>query len=83
MAEELKQTDIDEIWRKDGERNGWRLPAAAPLAFRVKGVRLVRAAYLESKLRREAKRQKSVGIGLGIPDQRDLWVIYGIARGWC
>ena len=77
MTQASRQTEIDEIWRKDGERNGWQLPNPAPLFFRLMGIRLARAAFLEARARREAVRLKGHGVGLGIPSQRELWVIYG------
>jgi hypothetical protein len=80
---ETQQTDIDEIWRMDGERNEWTLPPPAPILLRLMGIRLVRAAYLEKCSLMRAIRLKKQGIGLGIPPQREMWVIYAIARGWC
>ena len=83
MSNEITQSDIDEIWRKDGERNGWRLPSPAPEFFMMLGVRHVRAAYHEKRARNRAILLKKQGIGLGIPSQHELWVVYAIARGWC
>ena len=82
-AEMNQQTEIDEIWRRDGERNGWRLPTAAPIFLRLMGIRLVRAAIAEKRARNEAVSLKKQGVGLGNPPQQELWVIYAIARGWC
>lgn len=83
MSKEITQSDIDKIWRTDGERNGWRLPSSAPLFFTLLGVRHIRAAYHENRARSRAIHLKKQGIGLGIPPQHELWVIYAIARGWC
>ena len=83
MTHASQQNEIDEIWRRDGDRNGRQLPSPAPLFFRLMGIRLARAAFLETRARHQAARLKAQGIGLGIPNQRELWVIYGVARGWC
>ena len=83
MPQSMTQTDIDEIWRIEGERNVWTLPTPAPILLRLRGIRLVRAAYLEKRSRMRAIRLKKQGIGLGIPPQRELWIVYAIARGWC
>lgn len=82
MAQPTTQADIDEIWRLDGERNGWSLPDPAPFILRLRGVRLLRASYIEFHLNREAKLLQKQGIGFGKPPQRELWILYGIARGW-
>lgn len=83
MSNKITQLDIDEIWRTDGERNGWQLPSSVPVFFTLLGVRHVRAAYHEKRARNRASRLKKQGIGLGVPPQRELWVVYAIARGWC
>lgn len=77
------RADCDAAWRRDGERNGWRLPPAAPWPLQLAVLRHVRAMRHELRLQREARRLKESGVGLGRPTQRDLWVLYAIARGWC
>lgn len=76
-------TESERLWREAAERNGWHLgpPAAWPL--RLWGIRHVRHAWLAWQVHRCANEYGSVGIGLGCPNQRDLWVLYAIYRGWC
>lgn len=83
MYHELIQEDEDRAWRKDGEANGWTLPPKAAWPLRLWGVRFIRAMILDYRVHKLAGQFAQVGIGLGPPNQRDIWIIYAIARGWC
>lgn len=83
MTDKTLQQDDDAVWREDGRRNGWHLPPKAAWPFRLPIVRTVRAIWLDYRVRRAASEWASINIGIGSPNQRDLWVIYAVSRGWC
>lgn len=76
------KTDDDFRWLADAEANGWVLGRKAAWPFRLWGIRFVRGGWLAWRVRRAAAEWGSVGLGFGQPNQRDLWVIYAIHRGW-
>jgi len=81
MYDELIQEDEDRAWRKDGAENGWQLtPVAWP--WRAWGIRHIRCAWHECRAYRAAKEYAAAGIGWGGLNQRDVWVLYAIWRGW-
>jgi len=83
MTDEILQMDDDAAWRKDGEANGWVLPPKPAWPFRLPVIRWFRATYHTIRVHYFAGQWASAGVGLGPPNQRDLWVIYAIYRGWC
>ena len=83
MTDETLQRDDDDAWRADGARNGWTLPRKAAWPLRLPIIRHVRAAWLDYRVHKLASEFASVGVGSGPPNQRDIWIIYAVARGWC
>ncbi|TXN22083.1 hypothetical protein [Methylobacterium sp. WL19] len=83
MTDETLRNDDDAAWRADGDRNGWFLPNKAAWPLRLPIVRWLRASLADYRIHRAASQWASAGVGLGPPNQRDLWVIYAISRGWC
>lgn len=81
MSDEIIQANEDQAWRDDGERNGWALKPVA-LIWRVWGVRHARCAWHEWRATRTVRKLASAGIGWGVLNQRDVWVLYAIWRGW-
>lgn len=73
----------DALWHADAEQNGWVLPAKAAWLLRLPIIRWFRATYHTIRVHYFAGVWASAGVGLGPPNQRDLWVIYAISRGWC
>jgi len=81
MNDNILRADEDAKWRADGERHGWEiLPASWPLRLPV--IRFFRWAWLDYRTHANAAHWAAVGIGVGGPNQRDLWVLYAIRRGW-
>jgi len=70
----------DQIWREDGERNGWVLPSVS-WPFRLPGVRLVRFFWHSWKLESHVRTANELGLGV-FADPRDKWVLWAIRRGW-
>ncbi|KTS09766.1 hypothetical protein SB2_11985 [Methylobacterium radiotolerans] len=83
MHDAIIQMDEDNAWRRDGERHGWTLPPKAAWPLRLPIIRAFRAAWLDYRVHKAASDWASAGIGVGGPNQRDLWILYAIARGWC
>jgi hypothetical protein len=70
-------------WYRDKLERGWELPNPALWPFRLPVIRTVRGTWHAWRVRRAARMFGEIGIGFGVPNQRDLWVIYAIHRGWC
>lgn len=81
MNDEVIQADEDRAWREDGERNGWKLTPSRRI-WRLWGIRHVRCAFHEYRATQAARAYASAGIGWGGLNQRDVWVLYAIWRGW-
>lgn len=76
-------TEDERTWRKDAERYGWALPPKAAWPLRLPIIRTIRWAWLDYRVHKAAANWAAVGIGVGGPNQRDLWILYAVARGWC
>lgn len=83
MTDEQAQRDDDAAWLADGERNGWILPPRAAWPLRLPVIRHVRAMVLDYRVSRRVEEWASAGLGTGSMNQRDAWIIYAVARGWC
>ena len=83
MNDAILQQDEDAAWRADGEANGWILPKPAIWPLRLWGFRHIRVIWLDHRVHRWASVMGSVGMGIGQPTQRDLWVLYAVQRGFC
>jgi hypothetical protein len=73
----------EEIWREEQARHGWQLPPPAAWPLRLPIIRNIRGAWLHYRVEKFAGAWASVGIGIGGPNQYDLWVVYAVKRGWC
>jgi len=73
----------EKLWRDDKRANGWKLPPPAHTFFRLPIIRNIRGAWAHYRVERHAAAWSSIGIGIGGPNQYDLWVVYAIKRGWC
>lgn len=71
--------DSDAAWRADRYERGFVLPKAAPLFFRLWGIRHIRLAWL---CMRVVKFANDFDVGIGVVSQYDRWVFYAIYRGW-
>jgi hypothetical protein len=74
-------TEADALWLEDQKRYGWVMPQAAWWK-RLPLVRRVRYAWLAVKVTIWARDWAAAGLGLGVPNQYDQWVLYGIVRGF-
>lgn len=74
-------TESEKLWLEEQERHGWVMPSA-PWWKRIPIVRHIRGAIARFRVDRAAAQWQQVGICLGRPSQFDLWVCYGIIRGW-
>lgn len=70
-------------WKEDQEKYNWTLPPKEFVILRLPIIRYFRWFVLNWRVYRAAEQWRSCGIGLGIPNQYDLWVLYAIAKGWC
>lgn len=71
----------DKLWLDDQERHGWIMPAASWWK-RLPIIRHCRTIYHGMRAEDAARNWMRCGIGLGLVNQYDRWVLYGIARGW-
>jgi hypothetical protein len=71
----------DKKWLEDQDRNGWIMPSAA-WWMRLPIVRNIRCAVTTFLVYRNARNWYLIGIGFGLPQEFDLWVCYGISRGF-
>jgi len=69
-------TDFEK-WQEDGIAYGWIMPKSNWL-MRLPIIRLIRASYLATQVRRHNKFYRSLG---SIPSGYDHWVIWGIVHG--
>lgn len=76
-------SEDDRLWNEDRERNGWTLPFKASWPLRLPVVRIFRAMYHDFRMQSFVEQWAMTGVGLGVPNQYDLWVLYAIRRGWC
>lgn len=83
MIGEMRQAQEDLAWQRDGDAHEWVLPPKAAWPLRLWGVRFIRAMVLDYRVHKLAGQFAQAGIGLGPPNQRDIWIIYAVARGWC
>ena len=83
MAKEPKPIGINNSmrrWLDDQEEEGWVMPRAVWWK-RLPLIRNVRSLRFHLLIHRLAWEYGKVGIGLGTPNQRDKWIVYGIAQG--
>jgi hypothetical protein len=73
-------SEIDEIWREDGEENGWVLPRV-PWPLRLWGVRHVRFLWNVWRLENHVREMNLAGLGI-FANPRDRWILWAIRRGW-
>lgn len=83
MDDATLQMDEDSAWRGEGERHSWTLPPKAAWPLRLPIIRHARGYWHAFHMNRMVNRYASVSIGVGVPNQFDLWVLYAIFRGWC
>lgn len=73
----------DQLWSEEKAEHRWSLPPAAPLILRLPGIRQIRFMIVGLKIQREVRKWAAAGIGMGVPNEYDMWVLWGIYRGWC
>lgn len=71
----------DQLWHEDKERYGWCMPRAAWWR-RLPVIRHVRSVIEYQRAFAFYETARALGIGIGGIPHGDLWVIYGIRRGW-
>lgn len=76
----MKRQKSDEIWRKDGKLNCWKLPLCASILWRLPVIRHIRVLWLAKLIERHRIMWSRFGL---IDTGYDSWVLYAIARGWC
>lgn len=76
-------TEDEKLWHDDRLSKGWTLARKAPRPLRAWGIRHIRWAWLSYRVHQAAEACAEFGIGMGRPNQRDLWVLYAVYRGWC
>lgn len=76
-------SDDDAVWHEVAREHGWELPFKAPWPLRLPIIRHVRGYWHAFRMNRMVGQFASVGIGVGVPQQYDLWVLHAIFRGWC
>jgi len=74
------ETTDFELWKADGDRNGWTLPGAAQWPFRLPVIRHIRAAWNTLQVEQHYAAYASLGL---VRSGYDEWVIYAIERGMC
>lgn len=72
----------DAAWLHDMHKYNWLVPDVARF-YRLPIIRHIRAVWIGWRVEAWASRFAEMGIGFGIPNKYDLWVLYGIRRGWC
>lgn len=83
MAEkekELTTKEMDALWRKNQQEEGWRLPKKANRFLRLPIIRYFRWFRLNLAVTKHNQGWMQVGL---IPIGYDSWVLYAIYRGWC
>lgn len=70
------------FWRQEGERHGWDVPERRPWYGRLPVIRHIGALVLSWKVHTYAGGWAEVGIGVGGPHPRDLWVVEGAYNGY-
>lgn len=72
----------DKLWLEHKEFYGWEIPKTH-WALRLPVIRYIRFVFYNIQIYRWTKMWSDVGIGVGLPNQRDLWFAYAVMRGWC
>lgn len=74
--------EADKRWAKDKAENGWTGPDPKGRLWRLPAIRHCRWFFLADRVYSRAEKFAKYGIGFGGPNQYDLWILYGIYRGW-
>ena len=70
--------ECDEMWKIDGEENGWRLPDDVPRWKRLPVIRHIRFIYYSVQIERHNRFWSSLG---KMPSGYDEWYLHAIYTG--